>query len=86
MSPSTSTLRNSLGGTRYAILPPLDPLKGTAPPEDGAATGSLPESMSSKHSSIERVCAVYHDEGDVQGRGGVLMGGGVMIASVSIYH
>lgn len=59
MFPSTNTFRNSFGGNRYAMLPPLEPLRGTGSPEDGegGATGSLPESMSSKHSSIDRVCS-----------------------------
>lgn len=66
--PITSTLRNSLGGTRYDILPPLDPLRGAGPPDDdGGATGSLPESMSSKHSSIDRVCDVVSRCGGVNG-------------------
>lgn len=72
MFPSTNTFRNSFGGTRYAMLPPLDPLRGAGFPEDdgGGATGSLPESMSSKHSSIERVCNGDHDEGMRDGGAG----------------
>lgn len=57
--PSSSTLRNTLGDTRYARLPvdlPRSPLEG-----DERAVDNLPESMSSKHSSIARVCVIYSD-------------------------
>jgi len=54
------------------MLPPLDPLRGAEFPEDeegGGATGSLPESMSSKHSSIDRVFAGKRDGEEAVGRG-----------------
>lgn len=46
------------------MLLPLDPLRGAEFPEDdgGGTTGSLPESMSSKHSSINSVCNGNQDE------------------------
>lgn len=50
------------------MLPPLDPLRGAGFPEDddGGTTGSLPESMSSKHSSINRVCTENNGEREMR--------------------
>lgn len=58
--PSSSTLRKTLGDTRYAMLP-FDPLRASLE-GDGRAADNLPESVSSKHSSSARVCVTDSDK------------------------